>query len=481
MKINFSNIDEVKWLFSNNKAISLIQRENAPLIISFLFLVFKERNKPSYLNSEIASLLSDFLFETNQPKEQYAGTPKHYLDQWTKDGFLRQYYESKNEEALFELTPPAEQAIRWITELNKTEFVGTESRLLQVFNMLKDLAIGVTEDKEKKLLELQKKKAEIENEILRLDQQHIDRYDPTKVKERFLLIEESAIKLLSDFKQIEENFRKLNSKAREDQIKKQLSKGKFLDQVFESQDLIMESDQGKSFRSFWEFLMDQDKQQELESYVQEIFKVPELLEYKDNTLIPRLKINLVDAGDRVNKTTDLLVEQLRKFIELRVYLENKRVAEVIKEIEELALATKNNHPVGNLFIEIDDKPKISLIMERGLYEPPKNPDINSGNLEEGVADSDSSVLYEQLYVNPEVLKERIKLLLRGKKQISLKEISEEIPIEKGLTEIVTYFSIASNLERENKSIIDSELKEKIFYAGDNKTTEVNLPKTTFLA
>src|SRR5690606_33634358 len=143
-----------------------------------------------------------------------------------------------------------------------------------------------------KLSELEKRKAEIEKEIERLHQQEVDRYDPTKIRERFMLIEESSARLLSDFRQIEENFRKLNAQAREDQIRKPVAKGKFLDHVFESRDLIMDSDQGKSFRSFWEFLMDQDRQQELESYIQEIFSVPELKDRKDSSLLPRLKISL---------------------------------------------------------------------------------------------------------------------------------------------------------------------------------------------
>jgi len=219
----------------------------------------------------------------------------------------------------------------------------------------------------------------------------------------------------------------------------------------------------------------------LESYVEEIFKVQELREYKENALVPKLKTNLVYAGDRVNKTTDNLVEQLRKFIELKMYLENRRIAEIIKEIEELALAAKNDHPAGSQFVEIDDVPRISIVMDRGLYEPPKNPEINSENLEEGIPSEDSSALFEQLYVNPEILKERIRMLLRGKKQISLKEVTEEVPIEKGLTEVVTYFSIASGMEKENKSIINTEVEETISYQKDGELNEVRLPKTIFLA
>jgi hypothetical protein len=481
MRTDFSNIGDVKWVIGNNRALALLRKENAPLILSFFFHAFKERGKITYLSSEITSMLSDFLFAANQHEDEYPGTPKYYLEQWTTEGFLRQYYEARNDEAVFELTPAAEQAILWVTELNKTDFVGTESRLLQVFNMLKDLVIGVTEDKARKLSELERKKTEIEREIQRLHGEDLDRYDATRIKESFMLIEESSVKLLSDFKQIEENFRALNSRAREDQIKNPVSKGKFLDNVFEARDLIMDSDQGKSFRSFWEFLMDQERQEEMESYIREIFSVPELKAFAQTSLVPRLKINLVDAGDRVNKTTDHLVEQLRKFIDLKVYLENRRITQIITDIEEAALTVKENPPEGRRFIELDDKPAVSLVMDRRPYDPPKNPDVDSADLEEGIAEVDTSVLFEQLYVDPNAIRERIRLLLRGRKEITLRQITDEVPVEKGLTEIVTYFSVASELEKQNKSIIDSKNKEVIIYERDGYPQKVLVPKTTFLA
>ncbi len=85
--------------------------------------------------------------------------------------------------------------------------------------MLKDLALGVTEDKSRKLADLEKRKSEIEKEISILQTTNLLPYEPTRVRENFQLIEESAIKLLSDFKQMEEIFRRLNSTAREDQIR----------------------------------------------------------------------------------------------------------------------------------------------------------------------------------------------------------------------------------------------------------------------
>src|SRR5699024_4799904 len=149
-------------------------------------------------------------------------------------------------------------------------------------------------------------------------------------------------------------------------------------------------------------------------------------QYKHSSLVPQLKISLVDAGDRVNKTTDHLVEQLRKFIELKVYLENRRITQIITDIEESALAIKENPPLGSRFAELDDRPGVSLVMDRRPYDPPKNPDVDSEGLEEGIAETDTSALFEQLYVDPLAIRERIRMLLRGKNQITLKEITEEV-------------------------------------------------------
>ena len=135
MAVNFSDIKEVDWVLENNKTISLLKKDNASLIVSFLHYFFKSKNKSSYLSNDLISHLSDFLYRINQEKERFPKDAKFYLENWTKDGFLRQYYDK--EDALFELTPATENALRWLAELNKPEFVGTESRLMQIINLLK--------------------------------------------------------------------------------------------------------------------------------------------------------------------------------------------------------------------------------------------------------------------------------------------------------------------------------------------------------
>ena len=56
-----------------------------------------------------------------------------------------------------------------------------------------------------------------------------------------------------------------------------------------------------------------------------------------------------------------------------------------------------------------------------------------------------------------------------------------MPLEKGLSELVAYFGIATNLERQQKAIINEEQSETIVYQKDGRDFRIDLPQTLFLA
>ncbi len=480
--IRFSRIEDVDFVLSQNKAVRLLRKEHAPLIIAFLWSSFKEQHRQAYPASELTTRLSDLLFSINQPEPRFPRPARYYLENWTQEGFLRQYYEEHAEEATFELTPATERALLWITELDQTAFVGAESRLLQVFQLLRDLALSTTQDKNLRLEQLQEEKARLEQEIEDLKNDEFQRLDSTRVREQYFLIEEATAKLLSDFRQIEENFRLLNAKAREEQITKAASRGAILDDIFDAQDAILETDQGRTFNAFWAFLMNQQRQDELEEWIRQLFTLPELSQFRRRSDIPRLKMSLVTAGDRVNKTTDRLVEQLRRFLQSRAVLENKRIAQIIAEIEQLAIQVKEKPPKDKQFFSIEHQPAVHLVMDRAPYEPPQAPRLKTGGLKTGKGEQvQTGALYTQLYIDPAELRGRIKTLLRGRDQISLQEVIEAMPIEKGLSELVAYFSIATDWEGKRKAVINHERRQRLFYTKDEETYSIDLPETIFIA
>lgn len=80
-----------------------------------------------------------------------------------------------------------------------------------------------------------------------------------QIKEQYYLIEDTAKSLLADFKQVEQNFRELDRAFRRKILTTAQVKGEVRADLFEEQDLLTETDQGKSFMAFWEFLLSQSR------------------------------------------------------------------------------------------------------------------------------------------------------------------------------------------------------------------------------
>lgn len=101
----------------------------------------------------------DQIRETHGP-QRYPRRAREYLDEWSSPerSWLRKYYPRTGEDAEFDLTPAAERAIEWVRSLTPTQFVGTESRLLTLLHLLRDLAAGSQEDPAARIKELERRK-----------------------------------------------------------------------------------------------------------------------------------------------------------------------------------------------------------------------------------------------------------------------------------------------------------------------------------
>jgi len=113
------------------------------------------------------------------------------------------------------MSPATEKAIEWLQALAPQPLVGTESRLLTLLQLLRDLATGAQDDPTARIRELARRRDEIEREIERVREGRAGPLDMTQVKERYAQIADTARRLLADFRQVEENFRMLDGETRE--------------------------------------------------------------------------------------------------------------------------------------------------------------------------------------------------------------------------------------------------------------------------
>ncbi len=469
-------LDKIAWIFKNDKTIKLIKADYAPLIISFFKSFFHNQNQ-SISQKELTNGLSDFLFGIDADKETYPLSAKQYIDKWVGDGYLLRKFEI-TDEPLYELTPSTINAFKWLDEISKEKPLGTESRLLDLFNKLREIVRKTTENIEDRIKDLEAQKQSIEREIEDAKLGKLKLFDDREIKENFLNIEDLSKRLLYDFKHVEYNFKEIDKSLRQKIIKSNLSKGKLLDDVFGQQDYLMGTEEGRSFKAFWDFLLTYEKQQEFDTLIKHVLELPQIKAIPESKTIQKIKFNLIEAGEKVNKNNDSLIEQLRRFLEQKSFIESKRISQGIEQIEAFVLSNYDTLENSDFTSEIDDIISLSFIMDKPLFKPPVKIKFDLKELDEGTANETDTKLFNQFFIDKEQLKQNINYFLKTKSQVSLTEVLEKFEVKYGVSELIAYLEIAS---KNKKHLIDNSTKQEVQIKNRNSDKEyiISLPLVIF--
>ncbi|NCC97004.1 MAG: DUF3375 domain-containing protein [Synergistales bacterium] len=449
-------------LRQNHPAWRLLRAQHAPLVASFLNRVFIVPNVRILSQGELVEALEDELFSLREDGDgqSFPGTALGYLNDWANNdkGWLRKFYPPGTDEPHFDLTPATEKALLWLQSLTERVFVGTESRLLTMFELLRQMNEGSQIDPEIRIAELKKRRDDIDREISTIESGEVPLLDDTSLKDRFQQFVQLARALLSDFREVEHNFRGLDRRVRERIALWKGSKGELLEEIMGERDAISDSDQGRSFRAFWDFLMSQSRQEELTDLLDRVLELVPIKEMDPEPRLIRVHYDWLEAGEHTQRTVAKLSEQLRRFLDDQAWLENRRIIEILHSLESQYLEIRENHPSGD-FMEIDEtSPTIELPMERPLYSAPFKATIDQVILNEGFFDVDTSALFSQSIVDKEELSSNIRRELQTRDQVSLGEVISAHPLKHGLAELVTYFHIAGEWPH---SVVDDNRHEEI--------------------
>lgn len=199
---------------------------------------------------------------------------------------------------------------------------------------------GSESDPQARIRELAKRRDDIDGEIERIQQGDVPLLDSTALKERFVQFASIARELLADFREVEQNFRALDRSVRERIALWEGAKGSLLQEIMGERDLIADSDQGRSFRAFWDFLMSQARQEELTKLLDRVLQLPSIAELSPDIRMRRVHYDWLDAGNHTQRTVALLSQQLRRFLDDRAYLESRRIMEILRNIEIHAVAVR---------------------------------------------------------------------------------------------------------------------------------------------
>lgn len=471
----------LELLRQNHPAWRLLCSPQAPLIATFLGRVFIEPNVRVLSQSDLVEMLEDEIYVVQQvDPDKFPKNAKAYLNDWADNsrGWLRKFYPPNSDEPHFDLTPAAEKGIGWLDSLSQSSFVGTESKLLTLFELLRQMDEGSEPDPETRIAELKKRRDEIDLQIEKIEDGDISLLNDAGIKDRFQQFQKLSRELLGDFREVEHNFRKLDRSVREQFTLWEGAKGELLEEIMMRRDSIAGSDQGRSFQAFWDFLMSRDRQEEFTKMLERILTLDPVYEMEPDSRIRRIHYDWLEAGEYTQRTVARLSQQLRRFLDNQAWLENRRIMDILHSVENRCLSIRQSQPAGD-FMEVDNSfSSVDLPLERPLYTPPVKPVISDIELEEGDADVDIDALYSQVVVDKNILLGNIRRNLQEVEQISLAELAIACPLEHGLAELIAYLQLASN---SRNAVVDEETKETVRWQGeDGCVRSASLPRIIFV-
>jgi hypothetical protein len=475
---------EYKRLFSSeNAALKVLRARNAPMILSFLQERFKSNDyAPTLSNESLINSLVDFLEIENIVEEEAdlsslfisnEERASRYVKDWVKDGYLTLFVDDNGEDN-HSLTPEIESVLEWVkTLLEKRSFIGTESRFLDIFHKLRELVQNSNDDWREKKKELEFKKIELERQIQNLElTQKIEVFEDYQVKDRFYQLNIVAKSLLRDFREVERNFQEITRDIYKKQTEGDQNKGSLLGFSLDALDELRETDQGKSFESFYSHLNNPSQKAELDFLIRQVF---ELLKDRninaEDVFLKKIKYFLHTEGQKVNDSFYQLVKKLEKIISEKNMKERRKSLLLINDIKNATLKIADNPPKGEVFLEIDDRADyISTDIFLSLDE--KETKITARSLKNAEME-DLEIEIAQSNVDKSVLLANIQYMLKTESQISLKEIVDNFGIKSGLSELMAYGSIAA---ASSKHIINDTRKEEIMLS---ETRKVEFPEIIF--
>lgn len=282
---------------------------------------------------------------------------------------------------------------------------------------------------------------------------------------------------MGDFRAVEKNFRDLDRQVREKIATWEGHKGELLAKIFGERDAIAYSDQGRSFRAFWDFLLSQDSQKELEELLDKVFALDAVAEFTQDRRLKRIHFDWLEAGEYTQRTVAKLSQQLRRYLDDQAYLENKRIMQILDGIAANALKAKNAVPTGDFMTVDSAAPTLQLTMERPLYNPPVKAVINAEVLAADGAGIDSQALFDQIFIDKAQLQVNIHKQLQQRSQTTLLEVIARNPLREGLAELVAYLAIAGS---DRHTLFDEEHQEQVQWQDkQGNIRKASLPRIIF--
>ena len=477
-----TNQNNILDILRTSPSVAILRARSCNTIIEFLTEAFGDATALSHENihSQLAEFLNNHGINEDEESEilftdTYEEKAAKYIRKWTDSGFLSNY-RNEDGEIYYELSSHSSKIIDWLGGLKQEEYIGTESKFKSIISQLRELVEYTNEDREKRLQLLEDKKMEIEHQIQLLQMgEDVKVFEEYEIVPRFQQINKLAKELLTDFKDVDDNFKTIIKEIYQKQINPSLKKGDLLAYTFDALDELKSSSQGKSFYAFWEFLLAREMQSELETLISDLFQT---LKEKNIDINDAFLQNMVEylyeSGRKVYQTNDKMADKLSRIIRENELLRTDTAKRVVHEIKNTLIEISKKGQKPDISLAVDDGMEISIPFDRKItFEQSENtdydfnPETDTLSIEEF---GELGKVFGNVFIDRKVLERNIHETMRDKSQVTLSDVIEQHPLKKGLPELFAYFGTLGQFP--HKTVNEEKSQAIVFDYENNKRIRI---------
>ncbi len=451
------HVESLQKFFASSPAVRLIRSPHAYWIVDFLHAQFKLAGQITRRHSELAAELELYLNQLSQNQALQADSrPKSqdqqaetYLASWCSSsiGWLKRFIDDQASEPSYQLTAEFEKALAFVQRASQdVTFVGTESRLRTILDVLNSIVAGSAEDPRVRERELEARKQAIERELAHLKQTpQASRLTDTQIRERFALATQQLQQLKSEFRAVEDRFKAITRKVQQKILSAEESRGDILQFALDSEDMLKQGDQGQSFFEFLKLLHSPSGQDRIARLVHGLGELEALASQHESleslrTMVP----TLIAEAEKILRTTQHLSITLRRLLDSRSTQHHQQLSKVLRDILSAA-ADRAENPPTDIGMDVEVELEIQSAMDRPFWEATQPFD----EVELATADVDPQqqaravaqlVALERM--DWDTLRRNITTLTARDQSVSLAELLDKYPLRLGAIELLGYLQIA---------------------------------------
>ena len=451
-------------MFEESPALRLMRGRLGSFVVGFFFKTFKKWGSSEASEEELIATLSEHIEQVRELEDFDAPKrlPQDYLDEWCDEEhrYMTKTYDEDREEYVFRLTRHSEKALSWLQDLLSMQqrgYATTESRFNRILVEMESLSQGVNADPEARIKDLSRKRDEIDEEILRIRETgDAPIFGEDVIRDQVYDLSDLVEHFLSDFRAIEEFFKDHAREISKLYAQGDASKGDIVEHVLDADEELRNCDQGKSYFGFRTMMTNPTLARQFRNLAGQTSDIARRRGLDPNKTFISLSERLFGEAGSAHGAYGRISRKLRQVVGDHVGGGGRQVRKTLSQIRKSAYLLREDPPVDWDF-EIDIRPQFFGLMESDFWEPKSveafAPIAKAESDDNEWINKILNSVGEPLDINK--FRERVDLALQDAEKISLTEMVDKYPLERGVVDVVCYRVVAGEDNRHD--ILDNEI------------------------